>query len=112
MSIQTDSIRDPSMIATMDIERKIQDIDEAVGPLRKAQKKLQKIEEKISNTNFLIDSGIGSCADKAALRETKRELRQQRIQLWKKLEALPALVENRKQLVHELDNLRRRHGIL
>ena len=78
----------------------------------KAQTKLQKLEDELANTNFLIDSGIGSKADKAALRKTKRQLRDRRIQLWKQLEALPALLDERKTLVHDLDVLRQRHGIL
>lgn len=106
------SLRDPSILATIDMEQQIQLLDQAIQPLRKAQTKLQKLEDELANTNFLIDSGIGSKADKAALRKTKRQLRDRRIQLWKQLEALPALLDERKTLVHDLDVLRQRHGIL
>ena len=114
MSIRTtDSFRgDPSIAATLDLEQQISMVDQAILPLRKGQKKLQKVEDKIANTNFLINSGIGSRSDKAALRQTKKELRQRRVQLWEQLEALPAMLQERQELRHQLDVLRRRHGIL
>uniref|UniRef100_A0A7S3LA37 Uncharacterized protein n=1 Tax=Amphora coffeiformis TaxID=265554 RepID=A0A7S3LA37_9STRA len=114
MSIRTiDSLRgDSSIVATLDLEQQISLVDQAILPLRKAQKKLQKVEDEISNTNFLIDSGIGTRSDKASLRQTKKQLRQRRVQLWEQLEALPALLEKRQELLHQLDILRRRHGIL
>ena len=113
MSIRTvDSLRDPSMLASFDIEQQIKLIDDAILPLRKAQKKLRKLEDELANINFLIDSNIGSKTDKASLRKTKRQLRDRRIQLWKQLEALPSLTADRQRLVHGLEVLRRRHGIL
>ena len=118
MSIRSDSVRstnllsDPSVAATLDLEQQIARVEEAIAPLRKLQKKLQQIEDELANTNYLIDSGIGSKKDKAALRQTKRELRERRITLWKRLEALPALVEERQNLLHQMEILRRRHGFL
>lgn len=113
MSIRTDSsIRDPVFVSSLELEQQINVVDEAIRPLRKVQKKLAKIEKEIANTNALIDSGVGSRADKAALRQTKRDLRQRRFQLWEQLDALPKLEEERKELLHQLDILRRRHGIL
>lgn len=118
MNIRSDSVRstnllsDPSVAATLDLEQQIAMLEEAIAPLRKLQKKLQKIEDELANTNYLIDSGIGSKKDKAALRQTKRELRERRITLWKRLEALPALVEERQNLRHQMEILRRRHGFL
>ena len=98
--------------AIVDIEQQIRLIDQQIESLRKAKRKLAKIEDELSNCNFLIDSGIGSKADKTALRQTKRQLRQRRIQLWEKLEPLPALQAERGDLSRDLDGLRRRHGIL
>lgn len=95
-----------------DLERQLAVVDEAIVPLRKAQKKLQKIEDELLNTNHLIDSNIGSKQDKAALRQTKRQLRQRRVQLWQQLEALPALLEERQELLHQIDILRRRQGMI
>lgn len=112
MSIRVDSLRDPSIIATLDLEQQISSVEAAIRPLRKTQKKLGKLEDEIANTNFLIDSGIGSKKDKVALRKTKKELRQRRMELWKQLEALPALEEELGTLRHDLDILRRRYGIL
>ena len=112
MIIRTDSLRDPIFDASLDIEQQISLLDEAIRPLKKLQKKLAKTEEELANTNFLIDSGIGSRSDKAALRQTKREIRQRRVQMRQELEALPGLVQQRLDLLHDLDVLRRRHGIL
>ena len=106
------SIRDITTTAAFDIEQLIQLVDIEILPLRKAEKELNKVEDEIANTNFLIDSGIGSKTDQKALSKTKKVLRQRRVKLWAKLEALPALIEERRDLVHQLDALRRRHGIL
>ena len=113
MSIRTtDSLRDPTIDATLDIEQQISLLEIAIRPLKKLQKKLSKLEDELANTNSLIDSGIGSKADKAALRQAKRDIRQRRVQMRKELEALPILVQQREDLLHDLDVLRRRHGIL
>ena len=114
MSIRSasNSLRDPGLAATLDLEQQIALVNDAIRHLRKVQKKLAKLEDELANTNNLIDSGIGSRADKAALRQTKKQLRQQRVQMWKQLEALPALLEEHKELLHQLDILRRQHGIL
>lgn len=113
MSVRaTDSLRDPAIDATLDIEQQISNVELAIVPLRKAQKKLAKIEDEIANINFLIDTGIGSKKDKMALNKTKKDLRQRRIELWKQLETLPILEEDLGNLRHELDILRRRYGIL
>ena len=114
MSIRSasNSLRDPSLAATLDLEQQIALVNDAIRPLRKVQKKLAKLEDELANTNNLIDSGIGSRADKAALRQTKKQLRQQRVQMWKQLEALPALLDEHKELLHQLDILRRQHDIL
>ena len=87
-------------------------LDEQIESLRKTKRKLAKVEDELANCNFLIDSGIGSKADKTALRQTKRQLRQRRIQLWEKLEPLPVLQAERRELDRDLDGLRRRYGIL
>lgn len=108
----TDNLRDPIVDAQLDLEQQISIVKQAILPLKKLQKKLKKLEDDLANTNNLIDSGIGSRADKAALRQTKREIRQRRVEMRKELEALPALVQQREELLHELDVLRRRHGIL
>ena len=108
----TDSLRDPIVDAQLDLEQRISLVEQAIVPLKKLQKKLKKLEDDLANTNNLIDSGIGSRADKAALRQTKREIRQRRVEMRKELEALPALVQQREEFLHELDVLRRRHGIL
>mmetsp|Transcript_21447 Transcript_21447/g.36538 ORF Transcript_21447/g.36538 Transcript_21447/m.36538 type:complete len:117 (-) Transcript_21447:61-411(-) len=99
--------------AIFDLEQQINLLDSKISPLRNTvQKKLDKIEDEIANCNFLIDSGIGSKSDKAGLRKTKRQLRQSRIKLWDDLKYLPALEEERRELVRELNAMRRRHGIL
>ena len=70
---------------TPDIEQQIRLLDEEIAPLQnKTKKKLDKIEDEIASTNFLIDSGIGSKADKLALRNKKKELRQRRVKLKQK----------------------------
>ena len=106
------SNEDIAIAAARDIEQQILLVDKEILPLRKAQKELAKVEEEITNTNFLIDSGIGSKADQKALASTKKQLRQRRIKLWGKLEALPALKEERRDLVIQLDVLQRQHGLL
>ena len=106
------SNEDIAIAAARDIEQQILLVDKEILPLRKAQKELAKVEEEITNTNFLIDSGIGSKADQKALASTKKQLCQRRIKLWGKLEALPALKEERRDLVIQLDVLQRQHGLL
>ena len=113
MSIRTtDSLRDPTIDATLDMEQQISQLEISIRPLKKLQKKLSKLEDELANTDSLIDSGIGSKTDKAALRQAKRDIRQRRVQMRKELEALPVLVQQREDLLHDLDVLRRRHGIL
>ena len=97
----------------LDYEQQIAALDSKISPLRtKTQKKLRTVEKKLKNCNLLIDSGIGSKDDKAALRKTKRELRDQRIELWALLEELPELENERNELKVQLQDLRRRHGIV
>ena len=97
----------------LDFEQQINVLDAKIIPLRtKTQKKLRTVEKKLKNCNLLIDSGIGSKDDKAALRKTKRELRDQRIELWALLEELPELENERNELKVQLQDLRRRHGIV
>ena len=96
-----------------ELEQRISDLEAEITPLRSlATKKLNKIEKELENCNFLMDSGIGSKADQAALRKTKRQLRNRRIQLWKELEVLPELEAEHKDLLHHLVDFRRRHGII
>ena len=121
MSIRIDSVRsdditsslrdDPNIVAILELEQQIQLLEDAINPLLQAEKKLSKTEKEISKMNLLIDPGIGSASDKKALRNTKRQLRQRRVQLWEQLEALPVLQKERDDLVHDLHVLRRRHGI-
>jgi phosphomevalonate kinase len=95
-----------------DLKQQIRLLDAAIAPLRgKAKKKLAKIEDEL-NCNFLINTGLGSKDDKAALRKTKRQLRERRIKLWEELKVLPSLEEERHEAVRQLNALRRRHGIL
>ena len=108
----TGSLHDPNLAAVIDLEQQIALIDAQIAPLRKTAKKLAKLDDELERANLLIDSGVGSKADKASLRKTKKELRQRRVQLWQQLEALPALLEERQDLLHQLEILRRQHGIL
>ena len=97
----------------LDFEQQINVLDAKIIPLRtKTQKKLRTVEKKLKNCNLLIDSGVGSKQDKAALRKTKRELREDRIQLWGLLEELPGLEKERNELKIQLQDFRRKHGIL
>ena len=97
----------------LDFEQQINALDAKIIPLRtKTQKKLRTVEKKLKNCNLLIDSGVGSKQDKAALRKTKRELREDRIQLWGLLEELPGLEKERNELKIQLQDFRRKHGIL
>jgi hypothetical protein len=100
--------------AIFDIQQQILLLDAVIAPLRgKSKKKLAKIEDELENCNFLINTGLGSKDDKAALRKTKRQLRDRRIKLWDELKGLPVLEEERHEAVRQLKNaLRRRHGIL
>ena len=96
-----------------DLEQQLRFLDDAIAPLAgKSKKRLAKLEDELANCNFLIDSGIGSKADQAGLRKTKRQLRQRRIKLWDALEALPALETERKEVIRQLNAARRLHGIL
>ena len=97
----------------LDLEQQLRLLDDAIVPLAgKAKRKLAKIEEELTNCNFLINSRIGSKADQLGLRKTKRQLRERRIRLWDELEALPALETERKEVEQQLHAVRRRHGIL
>lgn len=107
------SFRDPNVEAIIDLEQQIKMLDSEIAPLReKTTKKVAKIEKKLKEINNLIDSNLGSKADMKDLRKTKKELRNQRVQLWAKLEILPALEEQRDELDRELREYRRRHGVL
>ena len=110
----TDSLSlrsDPNISAAIDLEQQIQNIDNMIRPLLKIQKKLSKVEDELTNVNFLIGSGNGSKSDQKALRQTKKEIRQRRIELKNKLEALPRLEEERRELTHKLGVLHHRHGL-
>jgi septal ring factor EnvC (AmiA/AmiB activator) len=118
-SLRTDSVRstgsslrDPNILAVLNMEQQIQNLDGQISPLRKTQKKLDKLEKELARINLLIDSDLGTNSDKKHLRKTKSELRQQRIKLWGVLEKLPALEEERHKLAHQLDVFQRRHGLL
>ena len=98
--------------AMIDLEQQIRLLDEQIAPLvTKIPKKLNNINKKIDSCNFRLDSGL-SKADQVGIRQTKRELRERRSKLWAKLEVLPGFEEERRQLVTQLLDLRRRHGIL
>lgn len=99
-------------MAVLKLEQQIENLDSQILPLLKTQKKLDKLEKELERTNLLIDTGLGTAADKKDLRKTKRDLRQRRVQLWKTLEKLPALEEERRELAHQLDVFQRRHGLL
>ncbi|CAB9508873.1 expressed unknown protein [Seminavis robusta] len=97
----------------INLEKAIKDLDNMISPLRtKTQRKLEKIEEEITNCNFLIDSGLGSKKDHAELKKTKRQLRNRRVKLRDELKALPTYEEERNELKIQLSDLRRRYGIL
>jgi len=76
------SLRDPNIMAVLNLEQQIEILDGKISPLRKTQKKLDKLEKEMNRINLLIDSGLGTAADKKDLRQTKRELRQRRVKLW------------------------------
>ena len=96
--------------AIVDLQQQIRLLDGEITSLRfKTQKKLDKLEQERLQTNLLIKSGIGSKAD---LRQTKRQLRERRILLWEKLERLPVLEEERRELAIQLEAMRRRYGVL
>lgn len=96
-----------------DLEQQIASVEAAILPLRTmTTKKLNKLEKELSNCNFLMDSGIGAKSDQAALRKTKRQLRTRRIQLWKDLEVLPSLEAERDEILRQLVDYRRRHGVM
>ena len=97
----------------IELENTIRLLEDQITPLAtKTQKKLDKIEDEISNCNFLIDSGLGSKKDQAALRKTKRQLRQRRIKLWDELKVLPSLKEEKTELERQLRALRRQVGVI
>ena len=97
----------------IELENAIRLLEDQITPLAtKTQKKLDKIEDEISNCNFLIDSGLGSKKDQAALRKTMRQLRQRRIKLWDELKVLPTLKEEKIELERQLKALRRQLGVM
>ena len=99
--------------AMVELETKIRLLNDEITPLMtKTKKKLDKVEDEIANCTFLIDSGIGSKKDQAELRNTKRQLRQRRIKLWDELKVLPTLQDEKTELEHQLEALRRRFGVL
>ncbi len=56
------------MPCLLHLEQRIRLLDSEIAPLRnKATKKLQKIEAKLTETNLLLDSSLGTADDKAAL---------------------------------------------
>ena len=112
LSNRSSTITDPVSAAIIDIEQQIRILDDTITPLLRSKKQLKKIEDQITETNMLIDSGIGSKKDQLALKKTKRQLRDRRIELWNILEPLPTLKKERTDLIHDLDVLRRRHGII
>ncbi|CAB9499647.1 expressed unknown protein [Seminavis robusta] len=113
ISASSNSNPETSDSEVITLKKAILDLDNMVAPLRtKTQKKLDKIEEEITNCNFLIDSGLGSKKDQAELKKTKRQLRNRRVKLWDELKALPDLEGERKELQIQLKDLRRRYGIL
>ena len=112
LSNRSSTNTDPVAAAIIDIEQQIRILDDTITPLLRNKKQLKKIEDQITETNMLIDSGIGSKKDQVALKKTKRQLRDRRIELWNILEPLPTLKKERTDLIHDLDVLRRRHGIL
>ena len=112
LSNRSSTITDPVSAAIIDIEQQIRILDDTITPLLRSKKQLKKIEDQITETNMLIDSGIGSKKDQVALKKTKRQLRDRRIELWNILEPLPTLKKERTDLIHDLDVLRRRHGII
>ncbi|CAB9516778.1 expressed unknown protein [Seminavis robusta] len=117
LTTTSDTVSNPiinkSDSAIADLEKSIVDLDNMITPLRtKTQKKLNKIEEEITNCNFLIDSGLGSKKDQAELRKNKKSLRNRHVKLRDEMGALPALEEEREDLVTQLKDLRRRYGIL
>ena len=97
----------------IELENAIRLLEDQITPLAtKTQKKLDKIEDEISNCNFLIDSGLGSKKDQAALRKTKHQLRQRRIKLWDELKVLPTLKEEKIELERQLKALRHQVGVI
>ena len=106
-SSSSSSNADNTMI---ELENAIRLLEDQITPL--ATKTQNKIEDEISNCNFLIDSGLGSKKDQAALRKTKRQLRQRRIKLWDELKVLPSLKEEKTELERQLKALRRQLGVI
>jgi len=116
LSIQgTDSLSlrsDPDIAAALDLEQRIKNVDEEIRRFLNIKKKLGNIEDELANANLLIDSGIGSKSDQKALRQTKKEIRQRRVELRNKLQTLPGLQEERSEIALQLKILRRSHGLL
>ena len=108
----TTTIDDPAVAAIVDIEQQIQLLDVTISDLNKSKKQLKKLEDELSEMNMLIDSGVGTKKDQLALKKKKRQLRDRRIELWDILMPLPTFQNERSNLVHDLDTLRRRHGII
>jgi len=67
-------LSDPTIVAAVEVEQRMQDLDHKIRPLLKEKKKLTKIESELANVNFLIDSGIGSKAEQKALRQEKKKI--------------------------------------
>jgi len=113
LSIQgTDSLSlrsDPDIAAALDLEQRIKNVDEEIRRFLNIKKKLRNIEDELANANLLIDSGIGSKSDQKALRQTKKEIRQRRIEL---RQVLPGLQEERSKLALQLKILRLSQGLL
>ena len=103
---------DPDIAAALDLEQRIKNVDKEIRRLLNIKKKLGNIEDELTNANLLIDSGIGSKSDQKALRQTKKEIRQRRVELRNKLQTLPGLQEERSELALQLKILRRSQGLL
>lgn len=97
----------------IELEKAIHLLEDKITPLTtKVQKKIDMIEDEIANCNFLIDSGLGSKKDQAALRKKKKQLRQRRVKLRDELKVLPSLKEEKIQLERQLRALCRQLGVI
>ena len=112
LSNRSSTTTDPAVAAIVDIEQQIQLYDATINDLNKSKKQLKKLEDELNEMNMLIDSGVGNKKDQLALKKKKRTLRDRRIELWDILKPLPTLQKERLDLLHDLDTLRRRHGII
>lgn len=111
-SISSNISEGPKMIKMLQLEDKVASLDKEIQLLHKVTKSLAKLEDELQQTNFLIDSSIGSKESKTALRKAKKKLRRRRVNLWDKLAPLQGLETERAQTIHDLDDLRRRIGVL